>query len=194
MKKKIFAMLFVLVLIATSITALVACDNAGGGKNISALQTEKKYHAESTVNSGLTEADILAQPGEYLQYQSYYVFHANGTGEYICNKVTDDYYNNTLVKIHAKYTLRFKYTYVDDDKSAVVCFYDGLNNQSIIIENGYKDETDNIGKPYDYDFTDWSKLVTVSKNVLCVTGTGYTFYINEEFVKQIPNFNKSAEE
>ena len=55
MKKKIFAMLFVLVLIATSITALAACDKTGGSKNIGALQMEKKYLAEKTVNSGLTE-------------------------------------------------------------------------------------------------------------------------------------------
>ena len=187
MKNKIFAMLFVLVLIATSITALAACDKTGRSKNIGALQMEKKYLAEKTVNSNLTEEDILAQPGEYLTYQSYYVFHADGTGEYVCNEIDYRDYN-----IHAKYTLHFKYTFVDEEKSAVACFYDRLDNQSIILK-GYKDETDNEGIPYDYDLTDWSRLVTVSKNVLCVTGTGYTFYVNEDYVKQIPNFNKQTE-
>ena len=170
MKKKLFAIIFVLILTVSGVTALAACDNAGG-KAISALQTEKKYLAESTVNSGLTEEDILAQPGEYLTYHSYYVFHADGTGEYVCNKIDYRDYN-----IHAKYTLH----------------YDRLDNQSIILK-GYKDETDNEGIPYDYDFTDWSRLVTVSKNVLCVMGTGYTFYVNEDYVKQIPNFNKQTE-
>ena len=186
MKKKLFAIIFVLILTVSGVTALAACDNAGG-KAISALQTEKKYLAESTVNSGLTEEDILAQPGEYLTYQSYYVFHADGTCEYVCNKIDYRDYN-----IHAKYTLHFKYTFVDEEKSAVACFYDRLDNQSIILK-GYKDETDNEGIPYDYDFTDWSRLVTVSKNVLCVMGTGYTFYVNEDYVKQIPNFNKQTE-
>ena len=185
MKKKIFAMLFVLVLIATSITALAACDKTGGSKNIGALQMEKKYLAEKTVNSGLTEEDILARPEEYLTYQSYFIFHSNGTGEYVCNKVS---YELGGYEVNAKYTIRFKYVYADDDKSAVACFYDGLDNRSIILSNNKKGET------YNYDFADWSSLITVSKYVLCVTGAGYSFFINEDYVKQIPNFNKSTEE
>ncbi|MCH5147375.1 MAG: hypothetical protein J1F61_05175 [Clostridiales bacterium] len=96
--------------------------------------------------------------------QSSFVFHSNGTGEYTLH---DDY-------SHAHYVIHFKYTYADSDKSAVVCFYDSITTLD--------------GDDGSYTSTNWSRLVTISKNVL-VTGAS-TFWINEDYLKTIPNYSK----
>lgn len=115
------------------------------------LAMEKRY---------IHEADV----GESNQRS--YLFHSNGTGEY-----TFHYDSATT---HSHYIIHFKYTYVDNDKSAVVCFYD-----SVEILQG---NSSNPGKT-------WSNLVTVSKNVLTTVGSGYVFWINEDYLDEIPNFH-----
>lgn len=97
--------------------------------------------------------------------QSSYVFHSNGTGEYTNH--TDDNYGS-----HKHYVIHFKYTYVDKEKSAVVCFYDSLERLE--------------GDDGKYTSTTWSSLVTISKNVLA-TGSS-TLWINEDYLKTIPNY------
>ena len=167
---------------ATCFATLAACDSNDNGKNIGALKTEKKYLEESTVNSTLTEQDIIDSADDfYLTYQQYYIFHSNGTGEYVYNGI--DYESGGYI-VHAKYTIKFKYTYVDDDKSAIACFYDSLENNSTVIGDY------NTGNPFPYSFNSWSRLITVSNDVLCLTGTGYTFYVNEDYAKKLTNFNK----
>ena len=96
--------------------------------------------------------------------QASFIFHSNGTGEYT---IHDDYYD-----IHEHYVIHFKYTYADSDKSAVVCFYDSITRL---------DGDDGSSH------TKWSRLVTISKNVLVTSASDY--WINEDYLKTIPNFH-----
>ena len=130
--------------------ALTACN--GGGK----LQMNKKYILSYDVNNAASS-------------QSYFIFKHNGTGQYYSH-------NESWKNTH--YVINFKYTWVDDEKSAVMCFYD--SHQALDGDNG----------EHSYVSSRWSMLLTVSKNVLMHVGTsGYTFYINKNYLKTISNFN-----
>ena len=125
-----------------------------------ALKTDKKYIRESDIN-------------QETSGQNYVLFRTNGTGEYkylYISSVSSDY--------NEDYKINFKYVYADSDKSTVICLFDS-------IQFG-KNHPNNITGYYD-----WSKMFTVSKDVVCsVGGTGYTMYINEDFIKEIPNFGE----
>ena len=112
----------------------------------------------------INEADVDKDADE----QQSYVFHSNGTGEYTYH-FNGGYPNRYHIVIH------FKYTYVDSDKRAVVGFYDSLERLE-----------DDDGK---FNNNGWTSLVTISKNVLATAdSSGYTFWINEDYLKTIPNF------
>ena len=136
--------------------ALSACED----KDVSALAMDKRYISEDDVKK------------EYNQQLSY-VFHSNGTGEYTRHYDYISIFEDGSSHLH--YKIHFKYTYVDSDKSAVVCFYDSIERL---------DGDDGTMNP-----TNWSMLLTVSKNVLATAGSyGYGFWINEDYLKKIPNF------
>lgn len=107
------------------------------------------------------EDDAKADSAE----QRSYIFHSKGTGEFT--------YHYDSGSMHEHYVIHFKYTYADSDKSAVVCFYDSITRLD--------------GDDGSYTLTNWSRLVTISKNVL-VTGAS-TYWINEDYLKTIPNFH-----
>lgn len=134
--------------------AFTACEN----DDTTGLVTDKHYIKSSDVRKDADE-------------QVFYVFHSDGTGEY-----TYHYdYESSLYPEHNHYVISFKYTYVDSDKSAVVCFYDGIERLD--------------GDDGSYTFTSWTELVTVSKNVLTTVGNyGYIFWINEDYLNTIPNY------
>lgn len=174
MKKRILSICLITLLLASVICLCTACDN-----DVGELQMNKKYLLKSSVNNELTEQEIVENWSSYTTKtcECYFMFYSDGTGIFVKN----DTYSN----IHRKYTVHFKYTYVDEDKSAVVCFYDSIEDNSVVISTG---------KPYEQDFTGWTTLLTVSKNVACSAGTsGYTFYLNEDYAKQLPNLNKTDE-
>lgn len=105
--------------------------------------------------------------------QETYIFHSDGTGEYTYHydrTTTSGTYDE-----HNHYIIHFKYTYVDKDKSAVMCFYDSI--ERLEGDDGSS-------------HTAWSKLVTISKNVLMTisTTTGYDYWINEDYLDEIPNY------
>lgn len=104
--------------------------------------------------------------------QETYIFHSNGTGEYTYHRD----YDSSNSSIHQHYTIHFKYTYVDKDKSAVMCFYDSIERLE--------------GDDGSYTTTYWHSLVTISKNVLMTISTtvGYTYWINEDYLDDIPNY------
>ncbi|MDE7454320.1 MAG: hypothetical protein K2M64_00630 [Clostridia bacterium] len=179
MKKKFFALLLATLLIVCTVVTLVACDDKSSN-DIGKLQINKKYIIKSTINSELTEQDIIDKSSQYLIYECYFIFYSDGTGIFVNNRIT---YQSTTV--HCKYTLHFKYTYVNDDKSAVVCFYDSIEDNSTILSTK---------NPYVYSLNDWTTLLTVSKNVICTAGTsGYTYYINEDYAKELSNLNKKTD-
>ncbi|MDE7439382.1 MAG: hypothetical protein K2N23_02625 [Clostridia bacterium] len=157
MKKRIVLVLLTAVIACFALFGLSACDS-----NVGQLQMDKKYF-----------------DSDYLDFtngsEEYYIFHSDGTGEY---RYYSPYYSydNSLHSSSVDYTINFKYTYADEDKSAVVCFYDsveyGSENGSAIVSTG------------------WSGLLTVSKNVLCWGSSIIGFYINEDYLETIPNFAK----
>lgn len=155
MKKKLVGFILLIVTVCCAVFSLSACGVNSG--NVAGLEMDKKYIYYDSVNEDKNE------------YESYYIFYANGTGKRRCFKIVTSSVDD--------YTINFKYTFVDKDKSAVVCFYDSVD---------YGDKHNTSYKPS----SDWSVLLTVSKNVLCSAGIyGYSFYINENYLKTIPNFN-----
>lgn len=148
MKRKLSVLSIVCVIIF-SVCAFSAC-----GDDIDELQMNTKY---------ISTYDV----GEEANKQSYFIFNSDGTGEY-------RYY----LPSYNDYTVHFKYTYTDKDKSSAVCFYDSVEYgaghlSSTTIESN------------------WSYVLTVSKNVVCrVSSYGYSIYVNENYLKTIPNFDK----
>ena len=146
--KKIAIFLMLVVVTLCCAFAFTACGNDGK------LAMDKRY---------IYEGDAKADSDE----QRSYIFHSRGTGEYTYH--FDDSYGS-----HYHYVIHFKYTYVDEDKSAVACFYDSITRLD--------------GDDGSYTSTTWSSLVIISKNVL-TTGSS-TFWINEDYLKTIPNYSK----
>lgn len=105
--------------------------------------------------------------GDDKDEQSYVIFYKNNTGEY-------RYYGGFL---EYDYTIKFKYTYVDKDKSAVMCFYDSIE-----------------GKRISKDENTWTAVFTVSKNALMANGSAnYSYFINEKYLKEeLPNYGKDV--
>lgn len=151
--KKILAITMLLVVTLCCAFAFTACGSDAK------LAMNKLYIRSSDVRLDADE-------------QETYIFHSNGTGELTYHY---DYDSSSSAK-HQHYTIHFKYTYVDKDKSAVMCFYDSLERLE--------------GDDESYNSTAWSSLVTVSKNVLMTISTtvGYIYWINEDYLEEIPNF------
>lgn len=167
--KKFTAMILCLAAFLGCLFAFSACtetnesgDEKESGKqseiNVSALTMEKHYYRETDIR---------------LDKRDSYLFHANGTGEY---EYHYDYISEYVwdSDVHQHYIIHFKYTYVDNDKSSVVCFYDSLEGLD--------------GDDGSYISTGWSELITVSQNVLMTVGSSYIFWINEDYLGEIPNF------
>ncbi|MCM1194654.1 MAG: hypothetical protein NC332_01835 [Firmicutes bacterium] len=173
MKKKIFAAIILCALLVGMLVSLTAC----GEEEVITLQTDKKYVYEGLINNETTYEELIAS-NQFGTIQRYYVFHDDGTGEYFLDSVA--YIGSSSV--HYKFTLYFKYTFADDEKSAVVCFFDRCDNKSVKIKDG---------SAFDVSFENWSELFTVSENVISlVTTGGYSFFINEDYAKTLTNFNK----
>ncbi len=172
MKKKILSFVIVLMLIALSLVTLIACKD-----NSTEVVYGKKYILSDDVN-------------EDADKQCYYVIKDDGTMIYRYYKIYNEKTDETQI---IDYILQYRYTFVDSDKSSIVCFYDSLIDSSVYIDKDGK--TFPLKDYYVYSLPDKddSALIMVSKNVLCIAGTGYTFYINEDYVKTIPNFNKTTE-
>lgn len=146
-----------------AITALFGCIFAFSAcSGATALRYEQKYIAEDSV-------------GKDENMQVYYIFHKDGTGEYYHHY---DYVSdfNSDYNEHKHYCVSFKFTFLDEEKETIYCAYDG-----------FKRLGGNEGTNAD---TSWSRLITVSKNVIMSTsGAGMTFYINENYLEEIPKFN-----
>ncbi len=146
MKKLRYFVVSILLVCLSAALLLCACGEGsvrGGG-----LVMDKKYLLDAS------------EEGR----QNYYLFHADGTGEYACNYDFDTPYD-----LH--YIVRFKYFYADKDESAVVCFFD-----SVEYAAGHQ------GAGVDSDTT---YILTVSEHVLT---RAQTCFINEDYIDRVPHY------
>lgn len=186
MKKKVLAILFAIVLVATSLIALTACKEEKTDDY--ALVYGKKYIYSSDVRVKVTE-------------QRYFIYYRNNTCKYHYYSTATTAENEVLT---FEFTVDYRFTFVDGDNSSIVYFYDSVTDDST-----YADANGNVGSLADSEYwkthselysdylpkTDDCGLITVSNNVLCTAGAfGYAFFVNEDYVNSIPNFGVSAEE
>lgn len=149
MKRKLFILL-ALVLCLTPVLGLVAC-----GSDADLAYGVKYIYNNSYVRS------------EEGYRQTYLIFDSNGYGKY-------HYYESPGYD----YTIKFKYTYLDKDESAVACFFDSITYG----------EHHATTKDDDY-YCDWSGIYTVSKNVI-MSSSGSKF-INKDYLNdEIKNYRK----
>ncbi|MBD5132009.1 MAG: hypothetical protein HDT28_05405 [Clostridiales bacterium] len=160
MKKKLFILL-ALVLCLTPVFGLVACNSDAD------LQCKVKYICD---DSNLR--------GEDDYKKEYVIFSKNGYGlyhYYLEHLASGSYYYESYT---LEYTIKFKYSYLDADKSTIACYYD-----SISYGDKHTEEKPKNGH------NSWSKMFTVSKNLL-MSSDGKTF-INEDYLdEEIPNYKK----
>ena len=166
MKKRLYAILSLVLLAVFATGLLAACDDGKSdqsGNNLIKseydLQMGKKYIRSSDTNKKIYE-------------QEYVLFRANGTGE-----LRHFYVSESSPQYNNDYIIQFKYIYADGDKSTVVCFFDSVTYGS------KHSETEKVS-------SDWSKLLSVSKNVITNVGSNYIFFINEDYLNDLPNFGK----
>lgn len=160
MKKLLATLLSAMLICAALVAVLAGCDsgsNEGGtpagssDSSKSVLKMEKRY---------LYAEDIGSNP-------TYYIFHADGTGEYV-------YHNN---EFEHHYTVHFKYTYAGIDNGSVVCFYDSVTYHA---ENK---------EPEDVR-ANWARYLSVSENVLVKEeSSGFLYYVNEDYAKTLTNYH-----
>lgn len=182
MKKKLIALLLTCTLIACCVAALAACNNSEAK---SPIVYGKKYVCTESINEEEPE-DLY-----------YFVFNEDGKGTYYYKETRNNYTH--IVKY--EYKITFKYAFADNDKSAVICFYDSVINDSVEME------LDRDSKPvaetetkYNISVSDWTAVVTISKDVLTatvpadnyLTGQRTDIYVNEDFAKTLENFNEST--
>lgn len=180
MKKRVLAILFAIALVATCLFTLAACEEEKVEDY--GIVYGKKYILGSDIHEKATE-------------QHYYIFYRNGMCKY--HSYSKDVGANNSYIIVRDYTVQYRFTFVDEDKSTIVYFYDGVTDDST-----FTDASGNVTTLKESDYwkqsefayeylpdTDDSSLITVSKNVLCTVGTyGYAFYVNEDYVSNLPNF------
>lgn len=148
MKRKIC----VLSIVAVIVCLFVALSFSACQDDVAALQFEVKY--VSTVKE-----------------TTYFLFHKDGSGYFVerTESISSEYF---------EYLIKFKYTYVDKDKSAIMCFFDEVVYSPGATEAGL------------YIPSNWSALLTISKNVLCTTtSVGVAAFVNENYLDELPNFD-----
>lgn len=155
MKKKLFVLLLAVALCLSTVLGLVSCSDDAE------LQYKVRY---------IYDNQYIRDENNHKK--TYFVFYENGTGMY-------HYYYYSYGYSTTEYTIKFKYTYLDNDKSTVMCYYDSMTFGD--LHDGLTDESKH---------NDWYNMVSVSKNTLMrTTGTSIGFFVNENYLKnEIPNF------
>lgn len=170
--KKIIACLGATILSATLAIAFAGCSSVpdltppaqnGNGESVSeetesapvsALATEKKYYDEITEDAG---------------DRPYFLFHADGTGEYYYYEY-DSFDNEAM-----EYTVYFDYAFIDKALETIVCVFDRF-------EEGER----NSDEVTFYTNTTWDRVFAVSEAVIMETDG--SLYYNEDFLSDHPNF------
>lgn len=126
--------------------SLVACNSGKAAQNDYPLQLNVRYHSYD-------------YRGDNENAWSY-IFTSEKTGEF---------------KRGTEYTIKFKYTWLDSEHTAVACFYDSAEKD---------------GNPYEGN-TSWCTVLTVSTNVLMTSGGA--LYISEKYLEnELKNFGKKS--
>ena len=165
MKKFLTKLILSVACVTALATCLVGCgeNNGGTAGDTPSLRYNSKYYTET---SGPEEE------------RGYYTFSANGTGKYYNYYHYESSYSGDITE---NYTVSFKYTYTNADKTRIACFYDGVTYTD-------KDNQKDVS-------SSWTHVLEVSENVLLSQGQ-YGYYIaaiNEEYLKQLPNFGKETD-
>ena len=162
MKKVLTKLILSVACVTAFATCLVGCGENNG--------------ANGSGNGGTAVGPTLRYNSKYytetsgpIEERGYYTFSANGTGKYYTYySYSSDYVEN--------YTVSFKYTYTNADKTRIACFYDGVTYTD-------KDNQKDVS-------SSWTHVLEVSEDVLLSQGQ-YGYYVaavNEEYLKQLPNF------
>ncbi|MDE7107843.1 MAG: hypothetical protein K2O39_05910 [Clostridiales bacterium] len=174
--KKFFAlMLLAVTCCAASLSLLVGCsDEEHATDSPDSLQFNVKYCYYKSIHDN--ENDEFA----------YYIFYSNGT----CMRYSQSGHTSYLDGYVKEYDWKtyYKYTYIDEQKTGVMCFFDSIKytyyNDDGSIDHVMTERdmsTDLMYKEY--------RVLSVSKNVLMSSGTySNSYYINENYIKEIPNF------
>jgi len=161
MKKLIYCLL-IIAICAVSVFALAAC-NAPVADSLDFGAKYYFYLKNEENNSQIYVKDV------------YYVFNKNGTGLYHYFESTDYKDENRKDGI-CNYEISFKYEYLDDEKSAVALFYDGIK-----FDPTHNKSTD------EEDYKDWRRTFTVSTSIIKNLDGGYNCYNLEYIKKNYPN-------
>lgn len=170
---------FYQIILCALVAVVLTCTLSACGKKTTPTETptEEKTVVETPVEEEpVDDIGVLQMDTKYVlsteinrdeSKKNYFIFHEDGTGEY-------KYYDYSSGNV-SDFTFYLKYTFVDAEKSTVVCFYDSVE---------YHDG--NVGSKAN---SLWCRTVGVSKNVLVETGG--SIYINENYVAEnLPNFGK----
>ena len=78
------------------------------------------------------------------------------------------------------YTITFKYSFTDSQKSKVACFFDSV---AYSADDTEKDDCDG-----------WHGIYEIGDGmILCLGMYGYITYVGENYLKRIPNFGKNTD-
>lgn len=169
--KKLIRVLALTVACCAAATAFVGCADkkTASGSPDSLVFDTKYYYMTDIHNNKNGEAE-------------YYIFYADGT----CMSYSQS--GSTYIGEYTKqveYRTYYKYTYVDEQKTGIMCFFDSKSN-TYFNNDGSVDRVDttptsNQQKQY--------QIFSISKNILINAGAyGTYYYINENYVDEIPNF------
>lgn len=175
------------IILSTACATALAIGLVGCGDNIITPQTNNEDNnngGDTTASVGQTVTSPLRFDSKYysgidgpMEERNYWTFSENGTGKYYFYL----YYEYSGKIEIDNYTIDFNYVYTNADKTQVTCFYNGVTYTA-------KDNQKAAS-------TSWWRTLNVSENVLLSEGQyGYTLMgINEEYLKQIPNFGKKTD-
>ena len=155
MKKKL-CLLLAASFCMTPVLGLVAC-----GDDVAELDLGVRY---------ICDDDNMRSEDDYKK--THVTFYKNGTGLYHYYYYESNWATDSRT---SDYTIRFKYTYVDNDKSTVACFYYGSTTFG---------ESHNASE---YERSSWSAVYTISKNVLM--SLNGKMFINENYLnEEVPDY------
>lgn len=113
----------------------------------------------------------------------YFIFYSNGT----CTRFShrDAYSSSSYFSRDTDVEMYYKYTYLDEQKTGIVCFIDGIKETEYDDGGSVYNVNTSLSPSYEKDYY----IFSISKDVVMSTGEyGYTFYINENYAREIPNF------
>lgn len=171
--KKSILVLVILALCLTSLFALTACNK----DEDYSLTFDEKYVYSITYHQITAELEIEDQ---------YYIFKKDGTGiyGYLSTQTNTNIYVNGSSHHYDEYkygySIFFKYTYLDNDKSTIMAFYDGIT---------YNEDNTVSPENFTTDHSGWKKMILISKNVCVDSDSSMKKFIREGYLKEVPNFD-----